>query len=174
VEPSASAIHDSLDIENLELRSHLPPDAMAGLQQLIAREYRVGDNLPAASAALLDPPRRSQAYRAIRDRVASDRPSDSWEQDGLHLFVFQIQPEDAAALPSLPWLYSPCTRRCSSHCRPCWSPPRSDGAEAEVLDLRDPASSYVAPVAVRRRRRLEPGIPMVDIPQHTDHGPRRP
>jgi tetratricopeptide (TPR) repeat protein/glycosyltransferase involved in cell wall biosynthesis len=148
LEPSASAIHNSLDIENPELRSHLPPDEMAGLQQRIAREYRVGDDLPAASAALLDPLRRSQAYRAIRDRVASDQPSDSWEQDGLHLFVFQVLPADGAVLPEPPVAVFTMHPELAEPLSAVLVTPRPDGAEAEIVELCDFGAGYVAPIAI--------------------------
>ena len=43
-----------------------------------------------ADYALLVPLKRSRAYRAIRPRVSDLRPSDAWQQDGLHFFVFAV------------------------------------------------------------------------------------
>jgi hypothetical protein len=33
----------------------------------------------------------------VRPRLASPAPVDSWEDEGLHYFVFQVKPEDGAA-----------------------------------------------------------------------------
>src|SRR5436190_148162 len=49
---------------------------------------------PCADYALLVPLKRSREYRAIRSRVADLRPSDAWQQDGLHFFVFELRSVD--------------------------------------------------------------------------------
>jgi hypothetical protein len=38
----------------------------------------------------------------VRPRLASPTPFDSWEDEGLHYFVFQMQPEDAAVVGAEP------------------------------------------------------------------------
>jgi hypothetical protein len=47
---------------------------------------------PCADYALLVPLKRSREYGAIRSRVSDLRPSDAWQQDGLHLFAFRLRP----------------------------------------------------------------------------------
>ncbi len=46
---------------------------------------------PCADYALLVPLKRSRECGAIRSRVSDLRPSDAWQQDGLHLFVFRLR-----------------------------------------------------------------------------------
>ena len=46
---------------------------------------------PCAGYALLVPLKRSRECGAIRSRVSDLRPSDAWQQDGLHLFVFRLR-----------------------------------------------------------------------------------
>src|SRR5438093_13286178 len=57
----------------------------------MASEYEAGDGRPCADPALLLPLKRSSEYRAIRRRVASPRPVDSWFDHELNFFVFQLQ-----------------------------------------------------------------------------------
>jgi hypothetical protein len=34
---------------------------------------------------------RSREYRAIRRRIASGQPTDTWQEDDLHFFIFQLR-----------------------------------------------------------------------------------
>ncbi|HEV8632966.1 MAG TPA: carboxypeptidase-like regulatory domain-containing protein [Chloroflexota bacterium] len=61
-----------------------------------AASTAAGDEQPCADYALLVPLKRSREYRVIRSRVVDPRPADAWQQDGLHLFVFELRPIDAA------------------------------------------------------------------------------
>ena len=45
---------------------------------------------PCADYALLVPLKRSRQYRAVRSRVSDLSPSDAWQQDGIHFFVFTL------------------------------------------------------------------------------------
>jgi hypothetical protein len=52
---------------------------------------------PCADYALLTPLKRSREYHALRPRVSDLRPTDAWQQDGLHFFVFALHPIDGEA-----------------------------------------------------------------------------
>jgi hypothetical protein len=52
---------------------------------------------PCADAALIAPLKKSREYRAVCPRLAGPAPVDSWEDEGLHYFVFQMQSEEGAA-----------------------------------------------------------------------------
>ena len=60
------------------------------------------DALPCADAAFLVPLKRSRTYGTIRPRVADLRPVDSWQQEGLHLFVFQLRADGANGVADTP------------------------------------------------------------------------
>ncbi|HEV8632805.1 MAG TPA: hypothetical protein VG370_00990 [Chloroflexota bacterium] len=67
-------------------------------------------------------------------------PVDSWQEDGLHFFVFALAvPEDARAVFLV---HRDATRPISA----VVVAPRQDDEQAEVTDLRDPDRSYTAPV----------------------------
>ena len=52
---------------------------------------------PCADYALLTPLKRSREYHVLRPRVSDLRPTDAWQQDGLHFFVFALHPIDGEA-----------------------------------------------------------------------------
>jgi Carboxypeptidase regulatory-like domain len=52
---------------------------------------------PCADYGLLVPLKRSREYHAVRPRVSDLRPTDAWQQDGLHFFVFALHPIDGEA-----------------------------------------------------------------------------
>ena len=120
----------------------------ATLHQHIASQYAPADNLPCADAALLVPLKKSPEYRTIRPRVANPRAIDSWQEDGLHFFVFQLHPvnggENSSAEP-------PVTVFCM---HPEAATPISavvvtlslSGEEAEIMNLREPENTYSAAV----------------------------
>jgi hypothetical protein len=118
----------------------------ATLHEQIATQYAPGDDLPCADASLLAPLKKSPEYRAIRPRVASPKAVDSWQEEGIHFFVFQLSPvEGAAAVPDDPSVVvfamhpeepAPVSAVVVT--------PRPGGQEAEVADLREPGSAYTA------------------------------
>ncbi len=81
----------------------------------------------------------------IRPRVASPRAADSWQDEGMHFFVFQLRPEhgsDAAEPPVVVFAMHP------EEPLPVSAvvvTPRSDGQTAQITDLRQADRSYVAP-----------------------------
>ncbi|HJZ49524.1 MAG TPA: hypothetical protein VKE41_20240 [Roseiflexaceae bacterium] len=119
------------------------------MHEQIASQYAPGDDLPCADAWLLAPLKKSPEYRALRPRVASPRAVDSWQDQGVHFFVFQLNPVDgAAAVPDDPPVVvfamhpeepAPVSAVVVT--------PRPGGEEAEVVDLRQPDSAYTAPYA---------------------------
>ena len=120
----------------------------ATLHERIANEYGASDDLPCADARLLVALKRSREYGLIRRRIADLRPIDSWLEDGLHFFVFQLLALDAwgGELPEAP------TAVLTMH--PDLDQPVSavvitpKGQEAEVLDLRQPELVYTAPLTL--------------------------
>src|SRR5438874_2189859 len=113
----------------------------------MANQYEVGDGRPCADPALLLPLKRSSEYGAVRRRVASPRPIDSWFDRELHFFVFQLemvsgaggnQAEPPVAVFTMhPDAPEPISAVVVT--------PSLDGAEAEVTDLRQPDRAYTAP-----------------------------
>jgi hypothetical protein len=95
------------------------------------------------------PLKRSAEFAVIRRRVADHHHLDSWQEDGLHFFVFLLRPaEDTAAgeadppvavFTMHPELTIPLAAVVVT--------PRQDGAAAEIQDLHAPESVYTVPVA---------------------------
>jgi len=118
----------------------------ADLHDKVVTQYAPSDDLPCADASLLAPLKKSPEYRAIRPRVASPRAVDSWQDEGVHFFVFQLNPvEGAAAVPDDPPVVvfamhpeepAPVSAVVVT--------PKPGGEEAEVVDLRQPGSAYTA------------------------------
>jgi hypothetical protein len=116
------------------------------MHEQIAFQYAPGDDLPCADASLLAPLKKSPEYRAIRPRVASPRAVDSWQDQGVHFFVFQLESlEGLAAVPGDPPVVvfamhpeepGPVSAVVVT--------PKPGGEEAEVVDLRQPESAYTA------------------------------
>src|SRR5215207_1354497 len=52
---------------------------------------------PCPDYGLLVPLKRSREYRAVRARVSDLRPTDAWQQDGLHFFVFALRGDEGDA-----------------------------------------------------------------------------
>ena len=120
----------------------------ATLHDQIASQYAAGDDLPCGDVTLLVPLKRSAEFAAIRRRVANHHHLDSWQDDDLHFFVFQLKAaEGVETTPA-----DPPVAVFAMH--PEFSVPVSavvvtpspSGAEAEIRDLRAPDSVYTAPV----------------------------
>ncbi len=110
----------------------------------ITSEYGSSDELPCADFALLVPLKKSPEYRVLRPRIANPKAIDSWQEDGLHFFVFALRDEAGGAEPPVavftmhPEEPAPLSVVVVT--------PSPDGKEAEVLDLRQPDSAYSAPL----------------------------
>jgi hypothetical protein len=117
------------------------------MHQLVEERLGVGDDLPCADYALLVPLKRSRAYGTVRRRVAEHLPTDAWQQEGFHFFVFALRPADGAAAPSA----EPPLAVFAMH------PDQKDPVSAvvvtagpdgtEVRDLREPERAYTIPVS---------------------------
>jgi hypothetical protein len=80
----------------------------------------------------------------IRPRVADLKPSDSWLQDELHFFVFQLRPEPEEEPPLAVFAMH---HQADGPVSAVVVTPRQNGADAEVLDLCRPESVYTTPMA---------------------------
>jgi hypothetical protein len=122
------------------------------MHETIASELAPAADLPCADPGFLEPLKRSGEFSAIRDRVANDQLHDSWQENGLHFFVFELhrdtqaEPGDASHLepPVAVFVMHP---ESSEPVSAVVVTPLPGGVEAEVRDLREPDSTYVAPVS---------------------------
>ena len=117
------------------------------------------DRQPCPDIKLLVPLKRSPEYAAIRRRVADPHHSDAWVEDGLHFFVFQLHPLEGASppgtnggargrgAPQAPVAVFAMNPEASAVHSAAVVTPGPDGAEAEIMNLREPDSVYTAPVA---------------------------
>ena len=121
----------------------------ATLHEQIASQYAPSDDLPCADASLLAPLKKSPEYRAIRPRVASPRAVDSWQDEGVHFFVFQLNPVQGAAamLDNPPVVVFAMHPEEPAPVSAVVVTPQPGGEDAEVIDLRQPGSAYTAPLA---------------------------
>ncbi len=109
----------------------------------------MSDDLPCADNALLVPLKRSAEYASIRRRVADPRAIDSWLEDGLHFFVFELKPVAAkkahlaAEAPLAVFAMHP---QAPIPISAVVVTPTGNGEQAEIRDLRDPDSPYTVPV----------------------------
>lgn len=124
---------------------------MAGpaiMHQRIAAAYAVGDNLPAADAALLMQLGQSPEYEAIRDRIISPWPLDSWQEDGFHYFVLELQPigdpeSSGQEPPTAVFTLHPESEELIAA---VVVSPSATNEQAEIVDLREPGQAYVASI----------------------------
>jgi hypothetical protein len=119
------------------------------MHQLVADRLGVDDNLPCADYGLLVPLKRSREYRAIRKRVLDLRPTDAWQQEGFHFFVFVLRAADGPdiVLPEPPVAVFAMHPEVQEPVSAVVVTPRGDGTEAEIRNVRDPDSAYTAPIA---------------------------
>ena len=142
----------------------------ADLHSQLTTQYAPADDLPCADFALLVPLKKSPEYRTLRPRIANVQAIDSWQEEGLHFFVFALKPPDAGGGESDPIRRSPCsrcTRRSPRRISVVVVTPSADGAEAEVVDLRQPDSAYTAPYSGN----AQPAPPTGDAPSQQLHEP---
>ena len=111
----------------------------------------MSDDLPCADVKLLVPLKRSPEFAAIRRRVANHHHLDSWQEDGLHFFVFQLHPAEVVAANGARATEAPVAvfTMHPEQTEPVAAvvvTPSPNGAEAEIRDLREHDSVYTAPV----------------------------
>jgi hypothetical protein len=107
-----------------------------------------GEDLPCADVALLVPLKRSAAFARIRKRVADHHHLDSWQEDGLHFFVFQLHPEanDRARSAEPPVAVFALHPDTPAPVSAVVVTPGPGGTEAEIRDLLGEDSAYTMPV----------------------------
>jgi hypothetical protein len=110
------------------------------LQQHIAGQAGVGDDLPCADLALLVSLKKSPEYRTIRHRVANPKAIDAWQEDGFHFFVFQLRAADCAgASPAeAPVAVFAMHPEASAPISAVVVTPNPNGETAEIMNLRAP------------------------------------
>ena len=121
----------------------------AGEESTTTEHRLIQDSSPAdelhADMALLVSLRDSDEYQGLNEQVANPEPVDSWQEDGLHFFVFQLHAvatavDVASAAPMAVFAMHP----------PEQAPvsavvvrPGVNGEEADVLDVRLPENAYM-------------------------------
>ncbi len=95
------------------------------------------------------PLKRSAAFARIRKRVADHHHRDSWQEDGLHFFVFQLHPE-AQGAPTVrdeaPVAVFALHPESPTPVSAVVVTPGPGGTEAEIRDLLATDSAYTMPV----------------------------
>ena len=129
-------------------------------------QYAPGDDLPCADASLIVPLKKSPEYRVIRPRVASPMAVDSWQDQGVHFFVFQLNPTEGVAVvpgdpPVVVFAMHP---EQPAPVSAVVVTPKLGGEEAEVVDLRQDGNPYIAPLQAASASGSAPD----SIPEHTD------
>jgi len=120
----------------------------ATLHNRVASEYGAGDDLPCADVALLVPLKRSAEFARIRKRVADHHHLDSWQEDGLHFFVFQLRhAEGTDAEAEAPVAVFTMHPELAPPLAAVVVTPGPRGTEAEIRDLLGADSAYTMPVA---------------------------
>jgi len=115
------------------------PRGATSLAKLAGEYLNDDDGMPSADFRLLAPLKRSDAYGAIRHRVAELKPVDAWSLEGLNYFVFALhRPEGSAADPYALFVMNGETQPVSA----LVVQPNGQGAEADVEDLRNPGAPY--------------------------------
>ncbi len=116
---------------------------------MIASEHAVGEDLPCADVALLVPLKRSAAFARVRKRVADHHHLDSWQEDGLHFFVFGLHPAEGAVASGVgaPVAVFALHPEATTPVSAVVVTPGPGGAEAEVRGLLGTDSAYTMPVA---------------------------
>jgi hypothetical protein len=108
-------------------------------------QYSGGEGLPCADEALLTPLRRSWEYRATRKRMASETPLDTWQEDGAHFFVFELEPDDDLEFTPLEPAVAVFVMTTGSDelVSAVSVTPSPDGSEARIDDLRRSESGWL-------------------------------
>ena len=120
----------------------------ADLHNQIATQHGPADDLPCADFTLLAPLKKSADYRTIRPRIANPQAIDSWQEDDLHFFVFELRAAEGAASSAAE---PPVTVFTMHPEEPApisvvVVTPSASGEEAEIMDVRQPETAYSVPV----------------------------
>ena len=81
--------------------------------------------------------------------MADHHHLDSWQEDGLHFFVFRLRPPEGTAtgVTDAPVAVFAMHPEVDVPVSAVTVTPKNGGATAEVQDIREPDSVYTAPVA---------------------------
>jgi hypothetical protein len=120
----------------------------AGLEQTSDIE-KLNGHMPDINLELLRTVKESQEFQAIQSRLAQSLPTDSWQEDDAHFFAFQLLPADESSPNSHEPPVAVFAMRLPEPVpiSAVIVTPSADGQEAEVVDLRQPDSGYVALLA---------------------------
>ena len=126
---------------------------MADFSPLSVSTAEALSDLACADAALLAPLQASAEFAAIGPRLHSDVPLDTWEEDALHFFVFQLRPADGGGIEHAAGSETPVavfimTSASDAPISAVVVTPGPDGAEPEVQDLRTADEAESAAVSV--------------------------
>ena len=103
--------------------------------------------MPCADLELLPALRASAEFGSIADRVTDAEPYDAWQEDALHYFVFQLQPNGIESPPDEPPMaVFVMDGNANDPVSAVSVTPLPDGEEAMVTDLRQPENGYTAPM----------------------------
>jgi hypothetical protein len=118
------------------------------MHQRIAAAYGVGDNLLPADAGLLMRLGHSPEYNTIRDRITGPWPLDSWQEDGFHYFVLELQPagDPGSAGQEPPTAVFTMHPESDQPIAAVVVTPSATSEQAEIIDLREPGQAYTAPI----------------------------
>lgn len=122
----------------------------AAVHEQIMAQFGVAEDLPCADNKFLVPLKRSPEFRVLRPSLVGEAPHpvlDSWLDDGFHFFVFQLKNSGASAGSGAAALavfaMHPDQREPVSAVTVV---PTETGRHARITDVRDPTSSYEAPL----------------------------
>jgi hypothetical protein len=105
---------------------------------LLTGEDKAHKRLADADLILLTPLKQSPEYWRIRRRMIRPGPIDSWQQNGLHFFVFKLRPAanqatDSAKMPVALFVIQKTELKLISV---SIITPNPDGQSAKIEDLR--------------------------------------
>jgi hypothetical protein len=118
----------------------------------MATQLVPAEDLPCADTALLGPLKASAEFASIHARLVSDHHIDSWQEDGLHFFVFQLSAVNGpwnghATEKELPVAVFVMNVDPKELVSAVTITPLPDGQEAEIQDLSAPETVYQAPMS---------------------------
>jgi hypothetical protein len=107
--------------------------------------------VPCADAALLAPLKTSAEFAAIGPRLLTDDPLDTWQEDELHFFVFQLRragvENEHGAESEAPVAVFVMSGASPAPISAVVVEPSEGGLEPEIHDLRTPDTASVGPVS---------------------------
>ena len=111
--------------------------------------FDASEDLPCADFGLLGLLKRSLEYGAIRHRAVNRKPLDAWMMNGEHYFVFELLPSKDVAATTTATSFALFKMRWEDN-GPVVAliiTPSTDGAHAEVRDVRLPDNVHLVPLS---------------------------